>query len=98
MPRGCRHANPRNTRLKQIKSLSAFTLLLLIVQSVYSQSPAPTNGTAKTKIFLHSGWKFRQTGSVEWHPAIVPGCVHTDLLRNKMIDDPLYRYDEKKLQ
>jgi beta-mannosidase len=84
--------------LKRIKSLAAFTLLLLLVQSVYSQSPAPANAAAKTEIFLHEGWKFHQAGSVDWHAAIVPGCVHTDLLRNKMIEDPFYRDNEKKLQ
>jgi beta-mannosidase len=28
----------------------------------------------------------------------VPGCVHTDLLANKLIDDPFYRDNEKKQQ
>ncbi len=84
--------------MKRIKSLSAFTLLLLLAQSIHSQSSAPTNAAAKTKIFLHSGWKFSQAGRVDWHPAIVPGCVHTDLLRNKMIDDPFFRDNEEKLQ
>jgi len=70
----------------------------LLAQSIHSQSSAPTNAAAKTKIFLHSGWKFSQAGRVDWHPAIVPGCVHTDLLRNKMIDDPFFRDNEEKLQ
>jgi beta-mannosidase len=33
-----------------------------------------------------------------WIPAEVPGCVQTDLLRNKLIDDPFYRDNEKRLQ
>ena len=33
-----------------------------------------------------------------WTPAEVPGCVQTDLLRNKLIDDPFYRDNEKHLQ
>jgi len=28
----------------------------------------------------------------------VPGCVHTDLLANKLIEDPFYRDNEKKQQ
>jgi len=30
--------------------------------------------------------------------AQVPGCVHLDLLRNKLIPDPFYRDNEAKLQ
>ncbi len=29
---------------------------------------------------------------------MVPGCVHLDLLRNKLIPDPYYRDNEAKLQ
>jgi beta-mannosidase len=47
---------------------------------------------------LQSGWQFREVGKEEWHPATVPGCVHTDLLKNKLIDDPFYRDNEQKLQ
>ena len=51
---------------------------------------------------LNSGWEFRQlsTGdnSAEWRPAQVPGDVHLDLLRNKLIPDPFYRDNESKLQ
>ena len=34
----------------------------------------------------------------EWIPAEVPGCVQTDLLRNKIIPEPFYRDNEKSLQ
>ncbi|HYV13674.1 MAG TPA: glycoside hydrolase family 2 protein [Pyrinomonadaceae bacterium] len=47
---------------------------------------------------IHSGWQFREVGKTEWHNATVPGCVHTDLLANKLIDDPFYRDNEKKQQ
>ncbi len=30
--------------------------------------------------------------------ATVPGCVHTDLIANKVIEDPFYRDNEKRLQ
>ena len=36
--------------------------------------------------------------SAQWHAAEVPGCVHTDLLANKLIPDPYYRDNESKLQ
>jgi len=34
----------------------------------------------------------------DWSPAEVPGCIQTDLLRNKIIPEPFYRDNEKKLQ
>jgi beta-mannosidase len=54
-------------------------------------------------IFLNQGWEFRQeTGAAatdgKWYPAEVPGVVHTDLLRNKMIPDPFFRSNEAGLQ
>ncbi len=81
--------------MKRIRFLWSILPVLFTVHSLYAQVPAPA---AKSKIFLHSGWKFRQAGSTDWHPASVPGCVHTDLLKNKLIDDPFYRDNEKKLQ
>ena len=50
------------------------------------------------KIFLHKGWQFREAGKEAWHMATVPGCVHTDLMSNKLIEDPFYRDNEQKLQ
>ena len=49
-------------------------------------------------IELHENWKFREQGQGDWLPATVPGCVHTDLLKNQRIPDPFYRDNEKKLQ
>src|SRR5688572_8270816 len=53
---------------------------------------------SKTVMQIHTGWQFREVGKTDWHPATVPGCVHTDLLHNKLIDDPFYRDNEKKQQ
>jgi len=55
-------------------------------------------------VSLNDGWEFRQRiGRVDavqgqWHPAEVPGVVHTDLLRNKLIPDPFFRSNESALQ
>jgi beta-mannosidase len=58
-----------------------------------------TNAQAlKTEISLNNNWKFREANKSEWHSATVPGCVHTDLLANKLIEDPYYRDNEKKQQ
>jgi beta-mannosidase len=53
---------------------------------------------------LDSGWQFRAVGKTDnpdiqqWHPAQVPGVVHTDLLQNNLIPDPFDRDNEFRLQ
>ncbi|MEO7264548.1 MAG: hypothetical protein ABIW38_06520 [Ferruginibacter sp.] len=46
---------------------------------------------------LNANWQFRNAGSTQWYKAVVPGTIHTDLLRNKLIPEPFYRDNEKKL-
>ncbi|MBK9637448.1 MAG: glycoside hydrolase family 2 protein [Bacteroidetes bacterium] len=45
-----------------------------------------------------SNWTFKQSTSKKWLPAQVPGVTHTDLLRNKIIKDPLVDDNENKVQ
>ena len=76
-------------------------LALLILSAGTSQSqtiPGRESGMHRITISGHSGWQFREAGKEKWYPASVPGCIHTDLLNNKLIDDPFYRDNEKKLQ
>lgn len=37
---------------------------------------------------LDGAWELRKAGAEEAYPALVPGCVHTDLVRAGVIDDP----------
>lgn len=53
--------------------------------------------TAQT-IALDDGWSFRQAGTSPWHPAQVPGEVHTDLLRNELIPDPYRNFNADSVQ
>ena len=71
-------------------------LTLLILTAAPSQSQTRLGSTYK--LALSKGWQFHEVGKDGWHPAIVPGVVHTDLLNNKLIDDPFYRDNEQKLQ
>ena len=71
-------------------------LLLLPIVTVNGQSTRVGLSKSKTVIHIHAGWQFREVGKTDWHNAIVPGCVHTDLLANKLIDDPFFRDNEKK--
>ena len=75
-------------------------LALMAFTGFASQSqtkPKPTD-LSKIRVPLLTGWRFREAGKETWYPASVPGCVHTDLLNNKLIDDPFYRDNEKNLQ
>jgi beta-mannosidase len=67
--------------------------------NVQTRSSKTTAGVAsRFKIILDDGWQFREAGKDVWRTARVPGCVHTDLLANKLIEDPFYRDNEPKLQ
>jgi beta-mannosidase len=46
------------------------------------------------KLTLNGAWTLQQVGETETTPAIVPGCVHTDLLTAGKIPDPFYRDNE----
>lgn len=59
---------------------------------------AYTSFTQLHKQYLNQNWKFRQADKNNWHKATIPGCVHTDLINNKLIADPYYRDNETKLQ
>lgn len=47
---------------------------------------------------INDGWKFREARLDNWYPAQVPGVVHTDLIRNKIIEDPFFRLNERGVQ
>lgn len=46
---------------------------------------------------LAGEWEFCPAESDSWLPAVVPGCVHADLLRNEKIPDPFWGTNEKNL-
>jgi beta-mannosidase len=84
--------------LKQFICLLLVFLPLIGTRS-YAAPPA--------RHMLDSDWEFRQVAPAnahaesmtgEWHPAVVPGDVHLDLLRDKLIPEPFYRDNETKLQ
>ena len=46
-----------------------------------------------------AAWRFRDaTSGSEWRTAVVPGCVHRDLLRHRLIPDPFWGTNETGLQ
>jgi len=87
----------RIVRFFSILTLRFASLLVLLSQlPVAAQPAAPDLGKATQPILTN--WRFRQAGKDNWQPATVPGCVHTDLLATKQIEDPLYRDNELKQQ
>ncbi len=83
-------------RQRHSVTICAFLLFSFFVLSAICAGAQVT--IQRHDIALNSGWEFRQLDSGEWRPAQVPGDVHLDLLRNKLIPDPFYRDNEAKLQ
>ncbi|MCZ8520870.1 MULTISPECIES: beta-mannosidase [Paenibacillus] len=54
--------------------------------------------TTKPEFPSITNWEFKACKDEQWLPAVVPGCVHTDLLKNGKIEDPFYGTNEKRLQ
>ena len=54
--------------------------------------------TAVLRYEISNDWTLREASKDELHPARVPGCVHTDLMRNGLIPDPFFGTNEQELQ
>lgn len=86
------------------KSIISFVAFLLC----FSLSLRADNGKQKNKgqkksnvsIELSKDWQYRDASisTAVWKEAKVPGCIHTDLLRNGEIPDPYYRLNEQYVQ
>ncbi|MEN8906364.1 MAG: hypothetical protein ABF289_10450 [Clostridiales bacterium] len=48
--------------------------------------------------YLNNNWTFRQEKTTNYLKAEVPGCIHSDLIKNNLIDEPFYRSNEKTQQ
>ncbi|HEY8228075.1 MAG TPA: glycoside hydrolase family 2 protein [Pyrinomonadaceae bacterium] len=85
--------------MKSIRILFGVMMLVMLdVNSLRAQPRTQSLRQSKIMIPLQRDWFFREVGKPAWYPATVPGCVHTDLLSNKLIDDPFWRDNEKRLQ
>ncbi len=55
--------------------------------------------TGPQSVTLSEGWTFRQERlDTSWHPATVPGTVHTDLMAIGAIEDPFFGLNERSVQ
>jgi beta-mannosidase len=64
-------------------------ILVLVAQLMAAQN---------THLPLKADWKFRQKNKEVYYPATVPGTIHTDLLKNGLIQDPFYGTNESDVQ
>ena len=80
----------RSSRRSRVFLLSALLLPVLMTQAALS---GPLS-----RIEIHQGWAFRSARGVTWHPASVPGVVHTDLMAAGIIEDPFVRMNERACQ
>jgi beta-mannosidase len=91
----------RLTRPRCFRHLAGAVLSLLFLASL---AALPLSAAEPSTRPLNSNWQFRAVGNTDkldiqqWHPAQVPGVVHTDLLRNGLIPDPFDRDNEFRLQ
>ena len=72
-------------------------LPILAVLLVWRLSQRPGETTV-FRLPLSDNWTFHAVGDSVRLPAVVPGCVHLDLLRQGRIDDPFLGTNEEKVQ
>jgi beta-mannosidase len=96
--------------LRQPRCCCRLTAAVFILLSFCCFSSSRVKADESSSRALNSDWQFRAIGTVDasananlsdikqWHPAQVPGVVHTDLLKNGLIPDPFDRDNEYRLQ
>jgi len=77
-----------------MRSIAA-NILLFITLLIISSCNKPYHFS---NMDLDGDWEFRKSGTNKWYPAEVPGTIHTDLLKNELIDDPYFGDIEKGLK
>ncbi|MFO7669200.1 MAG: glycoside hydrolase family 2 protein [Bacteroidales bacterium] len=81
-----------NTRRTFSRISGAFCLVILFSCSNTSVK------NHEEMIEINQNWSFSEKGKNQWMEAVVPGCVHTDLIRNGIIEDPFFRLNEHDVQ
>ncbi|HEY4784662.1 MAG TPA: glycoside hydrolase family 2 protein, partial [Bacteroidales bacterium] len=71
-----------------------FLLLLVLLASSCRKYP----GLQSIEIQINDNWSFCKAGDNNWMPAVVPGNIFSDLLKNEKIGDPFYRDNERTIQ
>ena len=75
---------------------NVLTTLVLTGAVLSGGSGLAAQGVVKQEI--NKNWTFKQVRGNNWYQASVPGVVHTDLIDNKIIEDPYFRLNERGVQ
>jgi Beta-galactosidase/beta-glucuronidase len=81
--------------------ISLFLALMLCAITSVSKAAGNDycdNNTNKLVKEIDSNWTFSESGKDEWKEAVVPGTIHSDLIRLKLLPDPFFGTNEKKIQ
>ena len=72
-------------------------LICTIFSGLFSckSQQSPSNMLTKE---INSNWTFKEINGKHKGAAVVPGTIHTDLIANKLIEDPFYRTNEEQLK
>jgi beta-mannosidase len=74
------------------------TALITLIMAMTIITGCQFHAPLSSQKALNQNWEFSQAGKEQWYPATVPGCVHTDLMKNDIIEDPFYRSNEDSVQ
>lgn len=74
------------------------TLLLFAYLCAIAAIALPAGAQNVVQQEIKENWTFKQVRGNNWYPATVPGVVHTDLIANKIIEDPFFRLNERGVQ
>ena len=77
---------------KHFNFLNKLSFVFICVIVFFNNSFSQTS----TTVSLNKNWQFKFKD--KWYNTEVPNSIHTDLLNNKLIEDPFYRDNEFKLQ
>ena len=80
------------------KKISIYFLILSLLFAMLSCNEGKEIAVSPETFSLEGEWSFRSDDGALWFPATVPGCVHTDLLYNRMIPDPFFSSNEDSVQ
>ena len=70
----------------------------IVLQEILVYPSMTQELTTDNRLYLNNGWTFCQARQPNRYHAVVPGVVHTDLLREGLIDDPYIGLNERKIQ
>ncbi len=73
---------------------------IMFSNSDFKAQDLPTGSSTVFDQQLDAKWNLKQMDLKEekWHAALVPGCVHTDLITNGIIQDPFLAMNENECQ